>query len=141
MPKDQYFLMRYTEAVAAGMADKARYYSGRLSQMGVAVPDAPAAPEEDSYRDIGPDHALHYDVGSVGRFKALYPATGPISEEHRLAFIRLTSELSPENLCCDGELTAAQVRVKKSRRMAEWHRLEKLAGRKVSENEVYTWMI
>jgi hypothetical protein len=52
-------------------------------------------------------------------------------------FNRLSNELSPENLCCDGELPPAAVRRKHKALMKEWAALEKKAGCKVSEDDVY----
>jgi len=48
----------------------------------------------------------------------------------------LVSELSPENLCCDGELSNQQVVHKLEGIRVEWQQLERLAGRRVSESEI-----
>ena len=50
---------------------------------------------------------------------------------------RLTGELSPENLTCDGELRGRGLQRKKARIDAEWRECEKVLGRKVTENEVW----
>ena len=51
-------------------------------------------------------------------------------------FQALCNRLSPENLCCDGEISKSQV----ARRLAdikrEWKVLERQAGRKVSQEEI-----
>lgn len=51
------------------------------------------------------------------------------------------TELSPENLCCDGELPPSQVK----RRYADCYRrlngLFKTLGRSVSEDEIYNWKL
>lgn len=54
-------------------------------------------------------------------------------------FGRLTSELSPENLCCDGELSASAVRSKKRELDQAWHWLEQKLGRRMTEDEVYQY--
>lgn len=60
-------------------------------------------------------------------------------EECKSWFIQLTGELSPENLCCDGELSRSQVRPKLARIQKEWQELEEIFGRKVSEEEAEMW--
>ncbi len=52
-------------------------------------------------------------------------------------FFSLACALSPENLCCDGELPRAEVRRKYNRLTKEWKALETKLGRKVSESEVW----
>jgi len=52
-------------------------------------------------------------------------------------FMQLSCELSPENLCCDGELSHSQVIKKLARLRKEWAVLERRVGRKVSEEEVF----
>lgn len=64
-----------------------------------------------------------------------------MNEEIKAKFSDLACALSPENLCCDGELPPAQVRIKERRLLKEWAALEKLVGRKVTENEVWGWII
>jgi len=53
------------------------------------------------------------------------------------AFIRISNELSPENLMCDGERSAAAARRVAKALKARWAALEREAGRKVSEDEVW----
>lgn len=53
-------------------------------------------------------------------------------------FIHLASELSPENLSCDGELSRAETNSKYNKLMREWRNLEKEVGRVVSEDEVWS---
>lgn len=53
------------------------------------------------------------------------------------AFDRVLTDLSPENLSCDGELSGAQVRKRARELKAEWKELEKLFGRRVSESDVW----
>jgi hypothetical protein len=53
-------------------------------------------------------------------------------------FQRLSNQLSPENLSCDGELTKYQVDKNRIRLKLQWESLEKQAGRTVSDEEV--WM-
>lgn len=56
-------------------------------------------------------------------------------------FKKLANDLSPENLCCDGELCQAEVGRKYNFLMKEWKLLEKKAGRKVTEDEVWGWVL
>ncbi len=51
-------------------------------------------------------------------------------------FSRLASELSPENLHCDGEISNAEANRKYRRLMKEWRSLEKKVGRTVTEDEI-----
>lgn len=51
-------------------------------------------------------------------------------------FMRLTNELSPENLHCDGEISRADANRKYMHLMKQWHALEAQVGRAVSEYEV-----
>lgn len=62
-----------------------------------------------------------------------------ISKEVWQQFVRLASNLSPENLSCDGELSRAQVRKRYTELTRQWKALEKQVGRQVTENEVWTW--
>jgi hypothetical protein len=52
-------------------------------------------------------------------------------------FIRLSVQLSPENLTMDGELSRSQVQKRTSALHAQWKALEKAIGRKVTEDEVW----
>ena len=52
-------------------------------------------------------------------------------------FDNLLGRLSPENLHCDGEISAAQARKRLTVIRREWKALEKTLGRKVTEDEVY----
>ena len=53
-------------------------------------------------------------------------------------FVRLSSELSPENLMADGERPRAAARRIERALRAKWAALEKEVGRPVSEDEVWT---
>lgn len=53
----------------------------------------------------------------------------------------LLCDLSPENLTCDGELSAAAVARKRRRIQRSWTWFEAQLGRKVSEDEVIQWDI
>ena len=64
-----------------------------------------------------------------------------LTDEIKAKFSDLACQLSPENLSCDGELPRAQVQAKYRRLLKEWAALEKLVGRKVTENEVWSWII
>ena len=52
-------------------------------------------------------------------------------------FGRLADMLSPEHLTCDGELIQTEIDRKYRQLTKEWHYLEVLAGRKVSEEEIW----
>jgi len=54
-------------------------------------------------------------------------------------FARLAGDLSPENLCCDGELPRAQVAIKARHLHQVWADLEVIFGRSVDEGEVWSW--
>jgi hypothetical protein len=62
-----------------------------------------------------------------------------LTPEIKREFGNLANALSPENLHCDGEITAAQARKKHARIMMEWRALEARVGRKVDESETYAW--
>jgi hypothetical protein len=55
------------------------------------------------------------------------------------SFVGLACDLSPENLCCDGEATRAQISRRRSDIMTKWAALEARAGRKVSEEDAWGW--
>jgi len=54
-------------------------------------------------------------------------------------FLDLACRLSPENLSCDGMLNKTQVVKRYNQINSEWAKLEKEAGRKVTEDEVWGW--
>lgn len=60
-----------------------------------------------------------------------------LSGEIKRAFLNLACRLSPENLACDGEISAREVGKRRRAIQREWAALEKRAGRKVSEGEVW----
>lgn len=60
-------------------------------------------------------------------------------EQIRQGFMRLASELSPENLTCDGELSSSEVRLKQERIKTEWAALERRYGSPVNESDVWGW--
>lgn len=53
--------------------------------------------------------------------------------------LRCYSQLSPENLTCDGELTKTQIRAKQSKLNKELKSLFKEFGRPVMEEEALGW--
>lgn len=53
-------------------------------------------------------------------------------------FTELTSRLSPENLCCDGEISRAETNRRYKKIMKEWRILEMQVGRRVSVEEIET---
>lgn len=56
-------------------------------------------------------------------------------EECKPFFVRLSNELSPESLTCDGERSPAQVRMRAKFLWNVWFELEKIFGREVDEGE------
>ena len=60
-----------------------------------------------------------------------------LTKEYKEQFLDLACQLSPENLCCDGELPKYLVKQKYAKLMKQWKALEKKVGRPVSELEVY----
>ena len=63
----------------------------------------------------------------------------PVSKEIMEKFSALSGRLSPENLCCDGELSKTEVKRRLAQINREWKALEKIIGRKMSEDEVLRW--
>lgn len=62
-----------------------------------------------------------------------------ITDDQYKQFLRIASGLSPENLYCDGEISHAQAMKKRKALLADWAKIEKDIGRKVSEDEVWDW--
>ena len=60
-----------------------------------------------------------------------------MTRELMAQFRSLVCAMSPENVWCDGEVSAATARRTMARLRREWRALEKKAGRKVSESEVW----
>ena len=56
-------------------------------------------------------------------------------------FAGLACRLSPENLCCDGEISRAEVNRRFRQIQKEWKALEKELGREVSEDQVWDFML
>ena len=54
--------------------------------------------------------------------------------------LRCYSQLSPENISCDGQLNKTQIRVKQSRLYKELKYLFKEYGKIVSEDEAICWL-
>lgn len=64
----------------------------------------------------------------------------PETEDECMSWLsRIACDLSPENLTCDGELSRSAVRAKASALRAEWKEVEKILGRKVTEDEVWDY--
>ena len=53
------------------------------------------------------------------------------------SFLSLTCQLSPENLCCDGECSRAETERRHKAIMVKWWGLEKKFGRPVTEDDVW----
>lgn len=60
-----------------------------------------------------------------------------LTDEVKKQFLSLACQLSPENLSCDGELPAAEVRRRRAALDREWQLLEIRVGRRVTESEVW----
>lgn len=64
----------------------------------------------------------------------------PIEEltaELKTEFLDLAVQLSPENLTCDGECSAEEVRKRRASLLHRWDALQRRAGRAVTEHEVW----
>jgi hypothetical protein len=60
-----------------------------------------------------------------------------LDDEMYQKFLDLTNRLSPENLACDGEATQAEIEKEYASIMKSWRSLEVIAGRKVTEDEIW----
>ncbi|MEN6379726.1 MAG: hypothetical protein ABFD15_09130 [Methanofastidiosum sp.] len=61
-----------------------------------------------------------------------------MNKETLQKFLNLACQLSPENLCCDGELSREETNRRYRELMRQWKALEKEVGKKVTENEVFS---
>lgn len=103
--------------------------------------------------EVGPTYAVSFDGVATVRVEGCsleelftfstspHPVAPPILVSDRLMFefLNLSSDLSPENLSCDGELSPSRTRAKYQSLMAGWRKLERKAGRTVVEDEVWDW--
>jgi hypothetical protein len=62
-----------------------------------------------------------------------------LTDDIKKKFSLLANELSPENICGDGEYTAAQANDRKERIMIQWWKLEDLIGMKVTPDIIEQW--
>ena len=87
--------------------------------------------------------ALQAYIDKHNAFEAIFNGTlietPKTRAECKPLFIRLSTDLSPENLCCDGELPPAQVRARYDHLQQVWAELETIFGRKVTEAETWRW--
>ena len=60
-----------------------------------------------------------------------------MNNELKEQFRDLANSLAPENLHCDGEISLAEADRKYRQLSKEWKSLEAVAGRKVSEEEIW----
>ena len=66
-------------------------------------------------------------------------AKRPVTEDECLDHLdAICCDLSPENLHCDGEISRSAAAAKYRNLMSEWREVEKIIGRKVSQDEVET---
>lgn len=63
-----------------------------------------------------------------------------LTEEAKQEFQSLACRLSPENLHCDGEVSRAEAKRRHAQIMREWRALEQRVGRKITEDQVWTWV-
>jgi hypothetical protein len=61
-----------------------------------------------------------------------------LTKAAREQFLSIACQLSPENLCCDGEAPMSYVRKRVKELHKQWANLEQVVGRKVTEDELYT---
>ena len=59
-----------------------------------------------------------------------------LPDEKKQPFLNLLARLSPENLCCDGEISKRETDKRYRQIMREWRILEVQVGFKVSHDEV-----
>lgn len=87
--------------------------------------------------------ALKNFIDNRNRFEAIFNGETKLMpktrEECEYWFNILSGELSPENLHCDGEISASAARKKYNHFMAAWRGLEKIYGESVTEDDVYRW--
>ena len=86
---------------------------------------------------LSPVMLYSYELNNLGEYK-MKKLLAP-EEIIWDKFQDLACELSPENLCCDGELPASQVKKRRASIMKQWGQLERELGRTVTESEV--WML
>ena len=60
-----------------------------------------------------------------------------LTKEQYQQFLNMSSQLSPENLHCDGEISNSEAGRRYRAIMSKWHKLEKEVGRKVTEDEIW----
>lgn len=60
--------------------------------------------------------------------------------ETKAKFVALAGALSPENLCCDGEISKTQVRQRERKIMSAWKKLEREVGETVSETRAWEFI-
>ena len=78
-----------------------------------------------------PKHYVNPSLPKTGSAKL----TKKIKEE----FVDLACQLSPENISCDGEISMAQVRIRRAAIMRKWGALERRINRAVTEDEVWSF--
>jgi hypothetical protein len=62
-----------------------------------------------------------------------------IPDDVKHEFNQLANNLSPENLAADGERSRSQQQILYRKLTRRWRELEQTVGRKVTEEEVYSW--
>lgn len=60
--------------------------------------------------------------------------------QDKIQFVSMSGNLSPENLCCDGEISAAAAERRRKAIMREWRALEAKVGQKVTEDEAWRFL-
>ena len=77
------------------------------------------------------------------RYRSIFDKSAKMPEtesECMTWFEMICNDLSPENLHCDGEISRSAAMTKYRHLKAEWREVEKIIGRKVSEEEVENLM-
>ena len=67
------------------------------------------------------------------------PHKKKLTDKIKKQFSMLANQLSPENLCGDGEYTQAQAKDKFKTLMIEWHKLEDQIGMKITQETLDLW--
>jgi len=88
------------------------------------------------YNSLSKEDKVLFVKAEIARQKAKRnQARNGLSSELVEKFNDLSCRLSPENLHCDGEISQAEAKRRYKQIMIEWKALEKIAGRKVTEEE------
>jgi len=113
-----------------------------LLYKGVVCVDFWVSLEDSCYVILREDTKVEYlkqyvdDYNSWNTIFGAEPISIPTTpDECKSLFSRLASELSPENLTCDGERPPSEVKAQAKYLWGVWAELEEIFGREVNEDE------